>query len=204
MKQYLIIIFSMIAFFSNAITGSDSLKTQGRRPLVISVGTHAASFPLYNKPLTYRINPGMVIGTEFTHKKGQHFRFYQTANLGTFHHKFMGTSVFVNTDVALGYTTGFGLYADVLLGVGYLHTFRPRKVFAVKNEEFEQVTDWGKPSFMIPLSVELGYKIKGDKRFSVSPFVMYKWFAQVPNNKSIPVMSHLLLTIGTKIYFGGK
>ncbi|MFQ5606074.1 MAG: hypothetical protein ACE5HS_22610 [bacterium] len=96
------------------------------------------------------------------------------------------------------------LYTDVLLGVGYLHTFRSRKLFAVKNGAFEPVADGGKPSFMLPLSVALGYHFKSSKRLSFSPFVSYRWFLQAFLGDSDAGMTHLLLTVGTKIYFGGK
>ncbi|MGH7454162.1 MAG: hypothetical protein ACRENG_22605 [bacterium] len=203
MKRFFVVSLSMVALSTNAIAQSDSSKTKEPLPLVVSVGTHTLSFPWYNKPLTYRFNPGLVIGTEFTHKKWKHFRFSQPVNLGFFQHEYIESGLFVNTDLGFSYVTGFGLHADFLLGAGYLHTFSRRKLFELKNGEYVEATDWGRPAFMFSLAGALGYQFKSNRRLSFSPFIQYRWFAQTPFADEIPVITHLLLSVGTKIYFGG-
>jgi len=203
-NQYLVAFLSMLALASSAIAQSDSLKTKEPLPLVVSVGTHTLSFPWYNKPLTYRYNPGFLIGTEFTHKKRQHFRFYQPVTLGFFQHEYIESGLFVNTDLGFSYVTGFGLHADFLLGAGYMHAFSRRKLFELKDGEYREATDWGRPAFMFSLAGALGYQFKSNRRLSFSPFIQYRWFGQTPFAEGTPVMTHLLLTVGTKIYFGGK
>ncbi|MFQ5641877.1 MAG: hypothetical protein ACE5IR_28205, partial [bacterium] len=187
-----------------AIAGADSTKTKEPFPLVIAVGTHTLSFPWHNKPLTFQFNPALIIGTEFMHKNWKHFRISQPVNLGYFQHKYIESGLFLNTDLAFSYATGFGLHADFLLGAGYLHAFSRREVFELKNGEYEKVTDWGRPAAMISLAAALGYQFKSNRRFSFSPFIQYRWFVQTPFSEEIPLMTHLLLTVGTKIYFGGK
>jgi len=206
MKRPLVLFLSIITFSENGIAEPDSVKAKKQFPLVIAVGTHTLSAPWHNKPLTYQFNPSLIVGTEFTHKNWKHFRLAQPVNLGFFQHEFIESGVFLNTDLAFSYRTGFGLHTDISLGAGYLHAFSRREVFELKNGEYEKVTDWGRPTAMFSLAAALGYQFKSNRRLSFSPFIQYRWFAQAPfaDPDEIPVATHLLLTVGTKIYFGGK
>lgn len=201
MRKPLIIFLAVIIVSSKVIAQSDSLRSKRPPPLIVAVGAHALSVPWHNKPLIFGFNPGFIIGTELAHKNWKHFRLSQPVNLGYFQHKYIESGLFLNTDLTLSYVTGFGLYADLLLGVGYLHAFSRRDVFELKNGEYERVTDWGRPTAMISLGLALGYEFK-----SFTPFIQYRWFAQAPfaDPDELPAASHLLLTVGTKMYFGGK
>ncbi len=206
MNRLRVLFLASIIFSSTAIAQSASLKSKKPRPLVIAAGAHALTFPWHPKPLTFQFNPGVIVGTEFTHKKWKHFRISQPVNLGYFQHKYIESGVFLNTDLTLSYLTGFGLYADLFLGAGYLHAFSRREVFELRNGEYEKVTDWGRPSVMFSLGLALGYEFNSERRLSFTPFIQYRWFAQTPfaDPDEIPVATHLLLTVGTKIYFGRK
>ena len=204
MNRPFIIFLSIITFIANANAQPDSVKAKKPLPLVIAMGTHTLSFPWYNKPLTYRFNPALMVGTEFTHKQTKHFRFYQPVGLGYFQHEFMESGVFINTDLGFSYLTGFGLHVDLLLGGGYLHSFSRRELFEVRNGEYEKVTDWGRPSAMFSLALALGYQFDSNRRPIFSPFIQYRWFAQTPYAQELPALTHLLLTVGVRIHFAGR
>lgn len=204
MKQYILAFLSIVVLSADPLAASDSLKTKQSFPLVVAFGNHTLSFPWYNKPLTYRFNPGMMVGTEHTYKRSKHFRLYQTGNLGFFQQELLESGLFLESDLGFSYLTGFGPNTAFLIGAGYMHTFSRRAIFEFKNGEYQQVTDWGKPAFMFSLALEIGYDFKKQQRFSFSPFIQYRWFVQTPFSEEIPAMTHLLLTVGTKIHFGGK
>lgn len=202
------LVASLLVFLlpSGVLAQSEAVESKRSLPLVLAVGTHALSFPLYNKPLTYRFNPVAMLGTEFTHTASSHLRLTQPLNLGFFQHEFVESGVFLNTDLALSYLTSFGLHADLLLGAGYLHAFSRRDVFELKDGQPSEVTDWGQPSVMLSLAGALGYEVQTRRSLSVSPFIQYRWFVQTPSpyHALTPALSHVLLTAGAKIHFPGR
>ncbi|MFQ5605648.1 MAG: hypothetical protein ACE5HS_20440, partial [bacterium] len=122
-----------------------------------------------------------------------------------FQHKYIESGIFLNTELGFSYMTGFGLHADILIGAGYLHAFDRKEAFEFRDGDYHKATDWGRPSAMFSLAATLGYQFKSDGRLSFSPFLQYRWFAaEIGFSETIPAMTHLLLSIGTKIYFGGK
>ena len=176
-------------------------QTPSRPPLVISLGTHSLTFPWHPEQVTRRLNPALMVGTERTLRPGRRVRLYQTANLGLFQHYWWMTAAFLNTEMGSSFALPLGIRTDLRLGIGYLHYFWRRQLLELRDGVYAPVTDWGKPSLMIPLSLELGYRKKPSRPHAqtIEPFVAVQWIAQGLFLDEIPALPHLLVLVGARI-----
>jgi hypothetical protein len=179
------------------------LEAQSRYPLVVSGGTHSLTVPWHPGPVTKRLNPALIIGTERTLKKGTNTRLYQSVNLGFFQHYWWMTAVFADTELGGSYALPLGFHADLRLGVGYMYHFWRRETLELKDGVYTPATDWGKLSIMAPLSVVLGYRGHRDSALPVAPFVSAQWAVQGPFVDEAPVMTHFFLLVGIRIDWRG-
>jgi hypothetical protein len=109
------------------------------------------------------------------------------------------TGLFVDTELGFGYALPLGFHADLRLGIGYLHYFWRRKRLELEDGVYVQARDWGSPSFMIPLSLVIGYRGSSENPWPVAPFVSAQWAAQVPFTTELPAMTHFFLLAGVRI-----
>lgn len=180
------------------------VAAQSRFPVNLSMGTHSLTVPWHLDPVTNRFNPVFVVGTDRTVKTSGRVRWYGTANLGFFQHYWWMTGVFLSTEFGFGYALPIGFHTDLRLGVGYLHYFWRRETLVLKDGEYVQATDWGRPSVMVPLSVILGYRGNPDYPLPVAPFVSLQWAVQAPFTDEAPAMTHFFLALGVRIDLGQK
>ena len=181
--------------------GNTTFAGQSRFALVVSCGTQSLTVPWRLGPITDRLNPVFIVGAERTLRPGSRMRLYHTVNLGFFQHHWWMSGVFLETELGASFRLPLGFKADLRLGVGYMHYFWRRKILELKDGNYVQVTDWGKPSLMVPLSVELGYRGSSTHPFAISPFVSVKWAVQGLFLDEVPVMPHLLILVGARIPF---
>ena len=172
---------------------------QSRTPVVISVGTHALTTPWYLRPVTDRVNPAFMIGTDHSIRSGDSWRFFYAVSLGFFRHHWWMTGVSIEPELGIGRSFAGGLQTDLRLGLGYMHYFWRRETLKLENGRYVEATDWGKPSLILPLSVTLGYGGSSGDPLSVSPFVSVRWAAQGLFLDEVPVMTHLFLLGGVRI-----
>ena len=178
------------------------LAAQSRFPIVVSAGAHSLTVPWHLGPVTSRLNPALIVGTERTLRPGGRVRLYQTANLGFLQHYWWMTGAFLDTEFGVSSAFPFGFHADLRLGVGYLHYFWRRKILELRDGEYVQVTDWGNPSLMVPLSVVLGYRGNSACPLAVEPFVSVQWAVQGLFLDEVPALPHLLMLVGARIPLG--
>jgi hypothetical protein len=172
---------------------------QSGTPVVLSVGTHALTTPWYLGPVTQRVNPVFMIGTDHSIRSGDSWRFFYAVNLGFFRHHWWMTGVSIEPELGIGRSIAGGFQADLRLGLGYMHYFWRRETLKLENGRYVEATDWGKPSLILPLSVTLGYRGSSRHPLSVSPFVSARWAAQGLFLDEVPVMTHLFLLGGVRI-----
>lgn len=192
-----LILLLSLCFGTTALSAAPS-----RLPIVVSLGTHSLTFPWYLGPVADRLNPALVVGTERTLRPGSRARLYQTANLGFLQHYWWMTGVFVNTELGFSHALPLNTRADLRLGVGYMHYFWRRETLELRDGVYTQATDWGHPSLMVPLSVELGYRAEPSRPHAIDPFVSAQWAWQGLFLDEVPVMSHLLVLVGARIPWG--
>jgi hypothetical protein len=192
--QFLILIL-LLSF------GNTAFARQSRFALLVSCGTQSLTVPWHLGPITDRLNPTFLVGAERTLRPGSRLRLYHMANLGFFQHYWWMSGVFLDTELGASYVLPLGFRVDLRLGVGYMHYFWRRKILELRNDKYVQVTDWGKPSLMVPLSVELGYCGSSTHPLAISPFVSVQWAVQGLFLDEVPVMPHLLILVGARIPF---
>lgn len=185
--------FSILLRVGNTVSAADSGV-----PVSVSAGTHSLTVPWHPGPVTNRLNPIFAAGTDRTLKTGDHVRLYGAATLGGFQNYWWMTGVFLTGEAGAGYAFSFGLHADLRLGAGYMHYFWRRKTLELKNGEYVQARNWGKPSVFLPLSIVLGYRGRSAHPLIVAPFVSAQWAVQTPFTDETPAMTHFSLAVGVR------
>ena len=174
-------------------------NAQTEAPLRIAVGTHAMTVPWYLPPVTNRLNPAVLVGTDVPMKSGDSWRLLLAVNVGFFRHHWWMTGFSIEPEVGIGRSLPAGFFADLRLGVGYLHYFWRRKRMKLDEGRYVDAEGFGNPSVILPLSVSLGYRGRGNQPISVSPFVTARWGIQGLFVEKVPVMTHLQLLGGVRL-----
>jgi hypothetical protein len=179
-----------------------SPAAQTRFPLVISAGTHSLTVPWHVGPVNDRFNPALMVGTERMLRPGDRLQLYHTANLGFVRHYWWMTALFLDAELGVRHKLPLGFSADLRLGIGYMHYFWRRKSLELKGGRYVEVTNWGRPSLMAPLSLELAYRGRSARPAAVAPFVSVKWALQALFKDEVPAMTHFLILVGSRISLG--
>ena len=200
MKSYISYLFFTICLLSQKGFAQEAGFFQ-KHPVTISIFNHSVSLPfkdIFKRPL----NIGISIGTEFLYTSGKHFSMHQTVQLGWFYHRELGTSVYVKSDFLNRLTASNGLFGEIQLGLGYMHSFYDKKVFELDNNgSYVQLTDKGYPGIIGGIGVGGGWRINPSSPVSISPFFRYEWMGQYPYSEFPPVFPHSMVHLGSRIEF---
>lgn len=180
------------------LCGAPALHGQSL-PITIAAGAHALTVPWYPGAVNDRFNPAFLVGGERTLRQGEHWRLYQTGNVGFFLHYWWMTGVSLDTGLGIGRTLPLGLHADFRLGVGYLHCFFRRRELELRHGEWVETRRLGRPSLLVPASLMVGYGGPPGWPLAVAPFFAARWGFQALFLEEMPVMSHLQLLVGVRI-----
>jgi hypothetical protein len=195
-------IFLQILLISCLLVEAPHAAGQSGTPVILSAGAHALTTPWYPEPVTDRLNPAFMVGTDHAIRSGKSWRFFYTVNLGFFRHHWWMTGVSIEPELGIGRSVAGGVQADLRLGLGYMHYFWRRKTLELEDGRYVEATNWGKPSLILPLSVTLGYGGSSGHPLAVAPFVSARWAAQGLFLDEVPVMTHLFLLGGVRIQRG--
>ncbi|MEJ2185945.1 MAG: hypothetical protein P8Z36_08400 [Gemmatimonadota bacterium] len=168
-------------------------------PVTAAAGAHALTVPWYPGAVNDRFNPAFLVGAERTLRQGEHWRLYQTGNLGFFLHYWWMTGVSLDTGLGVGRGLPLGLQADFRLGVGYLHYFFRRRELELRDGEWVETSGLGRPSLLVPASLLIAYSGPPARPLAVAPFFAVRWGFQALFLEEMPVMSHLQLLVGVRI-----
>jgi len=173
-------------------------------PINISLFNESTAIP-FTRFFTTPIHPGIQLGTEFNYKAEAHSRLYQTANICYFYHNYLSQGIGLNTELGYEYRLNFGLALGSLLGVGYMHTFATAEEFTFSNGQYEKKIDKGNARLYPSLSIDLGFYLKKALRQSPKIFIRYQTWLEYPYSPGfIPLMSHINLHLGAKIFLNMK
>lgn len=190
--------FILICIF---VTGNIKAQKQDF-PVSLSVINQSWAFPQKKVFRMKPFYPGLVFGTEYSYKEGKRGRLLQSANFGFFINNVTGSCLFLHSDFVYRYTFNFGLFADVSLGLGYVHAFYPREIFRQNDEnEYVKVRDTGKPAIMVSNSFSLGYDFSRKMNKPIALYLRYQWFAQYPYFELIPIRPNGVLHVGLRYYW---
>lgn len=173
-------------------------------PINLSLYNEATAIP-FTRFFTTPIHPGIQLGTEFNYKMKEHSRLFQTANICYFYHNYLAQGIGLNTELGYEYRLNSGLALAGLLGVGYMHTFATTEEFSFSNGQYEKETDKGNARLYPSLSIDIGYYLKKKEKNSPKIFIRYQSWVEYPYSPDfIPIMTHINLHIGAKIFITTK
>jgi len=169
-------------------------------PVNISLFNEATAIP-FTGFFTLPIHPGIQAGTEFDYRSNEHSRLFQTANINYFYHNHLNQGIGIYTEFGYEYCTAGGFAISGLLGIGYLHTFAVSEEFTFSNEQYQKKADRGNARLFPSVSLDIGYYIFHEKENSPKIFLRYQSWAEYPYSPGfIPIMTHINLHIGTKLF----
>jgi hypothetical protein len=185
------------------LIGQEAMKKGhwiAKHPLELAFGNFSVGMP-FTDVIVSKFYPFISLSTEFCYfdKKGS--QILQSAGIGGFYNKYNTSGFFLNTNIMYRYTFSFGLFADAGLGAGYTQLFRPGAIYEQSVEgEYEQVTDWGKPSAMADFEISIGYDFEKKLQKPFSLFIRYGNYIQLFYNPDIPALPQNSLQIGGRVY----
>lgn len=187
----------------SSVFGQDH-ETKGcwieKHPVDFAMGNFSVGMP-FSKVFITKFYPLATLGTEFYYRNEKHSQLYQAVRIGGYYNKANTSAVFINTEAGYRYTFGFGLFADANLGVGYSHLFSPGAVYKSNSDgEYEQVRDWGKPSFMADFSLSIGFDLSKKSRTPISVFIRYGNYIQLFYNSDIPALPQNSFQAGARFF----
>tara|TARA_R110000796_G_scaffold77584_2_gene173155 strand:- start:11826 stop:12437 length:612 start_codon:yes stop_codon:yes gene_type:complete len=121
---------------------------------------------------------------------------------GFYHHKYFQNGVFLLS----GLNYEFRLKGRLKLRwgprLGYLHAFSPTGRYKLKDGEFKQIKDWGRPTALAGLAIGASYPIlnKDEPDKAVDLFFNYQVLVEGPfaPGAGVPVVPHTFLALGIK------
>ena len=100
----------------------------------ISAQNEPDNYPPFSITVSYcgetATHPGLVVGMEYGLIETNWYRLSIAAQIGGYYHHRNHTGLFIETILSNRATTAFGLYGEIGVGVGYLHTWSAGDVYA--------------------------------------------------------------------------
>jgi hypothetical protein len=174
-------------------------KVDGTIRYNLAVFDEGTMIPIYSGFTSNPIHPGLLIGAEYYYRKSRSDQLVQTVNLAGYLHHGFENGLFLNTDFGYRHSIPLGITGEILLGIGYLHTFSDNYVFE-QNEDgrYVKTANRGNPRFMADASIGLGYDFSMKTRLPIQPYLRYSFFMEMPWAKGFDsfLMAHTALQIG--------
>ena len=206
MKKYVFVIVTLLFLFffvliSLSYAQGDTVKPKKQFPLELSFFNHATSRP-FNSTILHILHPGFSLGTEYVYWQGRSGKLYQNLNAGYYYNEYIAKALFLQTSAGYRYTTGFGLFGDATLGLGYHLSFHPGQVFKLNSEgEYESAKSPGRSALLVSASIGAGYDFSRKVGLPMSFFVRYQPFFQTPYNFRDSWLVQAMLHVGIRLYF---
>jgi hypothetical protein len=157
--------------------------------------------PIYCGFISIPIHPGFVVGCEYRFKNSKNLHLLQTLNAGGYYHPHFEHGIFGYSEFGIRPIFNFGLAPEILLGLGYLHTFEDDPVFSQNSSgEYVQMRNYGRSHLMGTFSLGLGYDLLKKTKLPIIPYIRYQAAIEYPytlNNGQIPVLMHTIFYLGT-------
>ncbi len=170
-------------------------------PLEVTFFNHAASMPFEGIILS-PLHPGFSVGTEYAYAEGRRGRFFQSLAGGYYYNEFIAKALFLQTSAGYRYTLGFGLLGDITLGIGYLHSFHPKPIFALNAQgDFERVKDTGRGAFIVLGALGLGYDFSRTAGWPVCVFLRYQPYLETNYSPDSSIGPQAMVHLGIRVKF---
>ena len=138
-------------------------------------------------------HPGLMIGTQFELRKTQRHQMYYTLNTGIYTHRKNHNAFMLSSEIASRISTKRGLFGELLMGGGYMHTWPQGDVYIREDTgEVKKTIGWGHPHLMVSSSMGIGWESPEDN--SRTYFLRMVAFGEYPYNGIL--LPHLGLHAG--------
>lgn len=192
--RVLIVISVIFALISRTAYGQDNEKDQKQQTaFTANIMFHAVAMP-FNKMGRNFSNPGLAVGISKPLGKKKRWRY--TPTLGYYRDAAMGDGFMFNNIMQLRMLKKLPVRPVAGIGLGYMMSFHPRKVWEINNGVWEEKT--GKPSHTISIPIMAGLESKAmpisgrDFRF----FANYMFSLQLFYSPSLPVFPNTFFNFG--------
>lgn len=194
LKCYLMLLF----LFLGVVNGySQDLPTERRTfPITLSLLSESISWPPLKGLVKGPHHVGLKAGTEFTYRKGKNSQWLQTAQVGYYYHRQLHTGLSLQTDLIYRYTTGLGLFADMGIGAGYLHTISDQPAFKRQTDNSYRVGTLHLYRFRPAVNIGAGIDLSVKHGIPVGLHIQYELSAEVPGPIGSIALPHNMLLIG--------
>lgn len=172
-----------------------------RKPLAFTLSffNHSISSPFHNI-ISTPLHPGVQAGIEGRYFETAKSKLFQTLNLGMYYNKYNGTGYYLNTELGYRYTSKWRIFAEALVGIGYVRVYHPTEIYELTSTgSYEQTNDKGFSSALVSFAIGLGYAIKSSSLVSFAPFMRYESLIQTKYNSELSVLPQSALHIGVRI-----
>ncbi|MEM7367577.1 MAG: hypothetical protein AAF587_03180 [Bacteroidota bacterium] len=194
-----LIIHTFIFFF--LLSSAFAQQDKAMIPLRIGLVTHSVGMPFKN-PIKRPLNWGISIGTTFVLKQGKISNWGQDIDMTWYRHQELGQGILLYTSLMRDFQTNFGLSIGPKVGLGYLHTFSGKQVFALQeNGSYQQVTDFGRGGLLIGLGARMGWDLEKQTQIPIKPYIEYEWKGQVPHSQFTTLFPHSFVQLGAQYTF---
>jgi hypothetical protein len=165
----------------------------------LSLFNHSISTP-FHKIISTPIHPGVQAGVEGRYFQTISSKLFQTLNLGMFNNNYNGAGFYLNTELGYRYTSRVGVFAEVLVGIGYLRVYHPVDIYELTNSGvYQKAKDKGFSSALVSFAFGLGYVIKSSSPFAFSPFLRYESLIQTNYTPELGVLPQSALHVGVRV-----
>ncbi len=145
-------------------------------------------------------HPGLMIGTQSELRRTPRHQMYYTLNTGIYTHRKNHNAFMLSSEIANRLSTKQGLFGELLIGGGYLHTWPQGDVYIREDDGgVKQSTDWGRPHLMVSSSLGIGWQ--SPKENSRAYFLRIVAFGEYPYNGIM--LPHLGLHTGVAFKLKG-
>ncbi|NQV41227.1 MAG: hypothetical protein HQ506_02635 [Candidatus Marinimicrobia bacterium] len=126
-------------------------------------------------------HPGLMIGTQSELRKTHRHQMYYTLNTGVYTHRKNHNAFILSSEIANRISTKKGLFGELLIGGGYIHTWPQGDVYTREDDGGVKTSiGWGYPHLMISSSLGIGWESPNEN--SRAYFLRIVAFGEYPYN----------------------
>jgi len=201
MKKTFVLTLALFLVIGSAASQEVASPKKWQFPLELTFFNHAVSIPFEGIILS-PLHPGFSVGTEYAYTEGRRGRLFQSLAGGYYYNKYIARALFLQTSAGYRYTLGFGLFGDITLGIGYLHSFHPRPIYGLNAQgEFEKAKDTGKAGFIALGALGIGYDFRRKVGWPVSVFLRYQPYIQTHYSLDSSIGPQAMVHFGIRVKF---
>lgn len=195
---YLLILFASFWDLPGSFAqGQTSSRTKYAMVSVFNAATQLPIGQFFSSPVHF----GATAGAEFRYNRQASNQWFQTAKLGYSYHQYVQNTIQLYSEVGYRRAIWKGTAAELRIGAGYLHAIPATEIFTLKDGQYRQKTNLGRPQVMAGTALGISYT-QQNTAHPMRFFLDYQFYLQMPFVKSyVPLLPNTLLHFGVGVPF---